>query len=51
MGVGTIESLSAPSLSTIVNGAGILTNSTAPFDGASFVLPPFSLNWIVTSQN
>ncbi len=51
MGGGTIESLSAPSLSTIVNGAGILTNSTAPFDGASFVLPPFSLNWIVTSQN
>lgn len=48
MGVGTIESLSAPSLTTIVNGEGILTNSTGPFDGASFVLPPFSLNWIVT---
>ena len=51
MGTGAIESLSAPSLTTIVNGEGILTNSTAPFDGESFVLPPFSLNWIVTSQN
>ena len=51
MGVGTIESLSAPSLTTIVDGEGILTNSTGPFDGGSFVLPPFSLNRIVTSQN
>jgi hypothetical protein len=48
MGKGTIQTLSAPSLTTIVNGEGILTNSTAPFDGESFVLPPFSLNWIVT---
>ena len=51
MGVGTITSLSAPSLATIVNGEGILTNSTGPFDGGSFDLPPFSLNRIVTSQN
>ncbi len=51
MGKGTIQSLSAPSLTTIVNGEGILSNSTVPFDGESFVLPPFSLNWIVTSQN
>lgn len=48
MGTGTMESLSAPSLTTIVNGEGILSNSTAPFDGASFVLPAYSLNWIVT---
>jgi hypothetical protein len=48
MGAGTIESLSAPSLTTIVNSEGILSNSTQPFDGANFVLPPYSLSWIVT---
>jgi len=48
MGTGTIQSLSAPSLTTIVNGKGILTDSTKPFDGRNFVLPPFSLNRIVT---
>jgi hypothetical protein len=48
MGTGTMESLSAPSLTTIVNAEGILSDSTAPFNGASFVLPPFSLNLIVT---
>jgi hypothetical protein len=48
MGAGTIESLSAPSLTAIVNGEGILSNSTEPFDGANFVLPPYSLSWIVT---
>jgi hypothetical protein len=48
MGTGTIESLSAPSLTTIVNAQGILTDTTGPFSGASFVLPPFSLSRIVT---
>jgi hypothetical protein len=47
MGTGTIESLSAPSLTTVINGQGILSDTTGAFNGASFVLPPYSVNRIV----
>ena len=47
MGSGTIESLRAPSLGTKVTSEHVLTHSTQPFDGRSFVLPPFSVNRVV----
>jgi hypothetical protein len=47
MGTGTIESLSAPSPTTVINGQGILSDTTGAFNGASFVLPPYSVNRIV----
>jgi hypothetical protein len=48
MGHGTIESLYAASLTTMVNSEHVLTHGTHTFDGRIFVLPPFSVNRIVT---
>lgn len=47
MGSGTIESLNAPSLGTKVTSEHVLAHTTHPFDGRSFVLPPFSVNRVV----
>jgi hypothetical protein len=47
MGTGMIESLSSNGLTTIVNSQGVLTLTTGEFNGASFVLPAYSVNWIV----
>lgn len=47
MGTGTIESLHAPSLTTMVTSEHVLAHTTGAFDGRSFVLPPFSVNKIV----
>jgi hypothetical protein len=44
---GTIESLYAPSLATIVTSEHVLTHGSHTFDGRSFVLPPLSVNRIV----
>ena len=46
MGSGTIESLYAPSLTTMVTSEHVLAHITHTFDGRSFVLPPFSVNRI-----
>lgn len=50
MGHGSIESLYASSLMTVVASEHILTHGTHSFDGRSFVLPPFSVNRIVVEQ-
>ena len=50
MGQGTIESLYAPSLTTIVTSEHVLTHRTNSFDGRSFVLPSFSVNRIAVKR-
>ena len=47
MGSGTIECLHAPSLATKVTSEKVLAHTTHPFDGRSFVLPPFSVSRIM----
>ena len=47
MGVGTIECLHAPSLTTMVTSEHVLAHTTHPFDGRGFVLPPFSVSRVV----
>ncbi len=47
MGSGTIESIHAPSLTTMVTSEHGLTHTTHSFDGRSFELPPYSVNRIV----
>jgi hypothetical protein len=47
MGSGTIESLYAPSLTTLVTSEYVLAHTTNPFAGQSFVLPPFSVSRII----
>jgi len=44
---GTIESLSAPSLTTMVRSEKVLAHTTRAFDDGSFVLPAFSVNRLV----
>jgi hypothetical protein len=48
MGDGVIESLSAPSLTTVVSSEKVLTHSSAPFCGRDFTIPAYSVNRIVT---
>lgn len=50
MGQGTMESLNAPSLTTMVTSERVLTHEMHAFDGRSFVLPPFSVNRIVVKH-
>lgn len=50
MGRGTIESLHAPSLTTVVASEHALTHTTRPFDGRSFSLPALSVNRIVVKS-
>jgi len=50
LGHGTLESLYAPSLTTMITSEHVLTHATHPFDGRSFVLPPFSVNQIVAGR-
>jgi hypothetical protein len=50
MGQGTIESLNASSLTTMVTSERGLIHETHPFDGRHFVLPPFSVNRIVLNR-
>ncbi|BDU21167.1 hypothetical protein [Dyella sp. GSA-30] len=50
MGQGTMESINAPSLTTIVDSEHVLSHGTHAFDGRHFVLPPFSVNRIVVKH-
>jgi hypothetical protein len=43
MGQGTMESLYAPALTTMVTSEHGLTHATHGFDGRDFLLPPYSL--------
>lgn len=50
MGQGTMESLYAPSLTTVVTSEHVLTHETLVFNGSNFVLPSFSVNRIVVKH-
>lgn len=43
MGQGTAESVSAPSLTTMVTSEHVLSHATHHFDGRGFTLPPYSI--------
>lgn len=51
MGQGSIESLNAPSLTTMVTSEHKLMHGAHAFDGRRFVLPPFSVNRIVVKRH
>ena len=51
MGQGTMESLRAPSLTTLVTSEHALTHETHAFDGRHFVLLPFSVNRLVVKAS
>lgn len=51
MGQGSVESLNAPSLTTMVTSERGLVHGKHAFDGRRFVLPPFSVNRIVVKHS
>lgn len=51
MGAGTMESVRAPSLMTMVTSEHGLTHETHGFEGRSFVLPAFSVNRLVEARS